>query len=645
MTELEDRIRDVLTDRSSRGELDPNLAPPIARRARRRQIGTIAVATVSVTALVVGVLGAVASVRSSDGGPVPASVGPLREVSIDTWTITAPADWYVLEFPGGTELQITNFDPGFTQPCFDGDAVSLPKHGVSLLVTVGTGPVDGPARPSPLTYDAAPSACRDGGPVDQSDLAPGDPEHWSTSWTDDPAGPVTANAMFGAESSTEDRAAIHDALATVEIGSSRSLVGTESTRLIIDTLDTPDGTAVLTVDRDPGGGAYFLTVTGESLGGGISLSDGVLDGDSATTMTEDAWGGVVWGAVTSEAVRAELQARDGTRFPATLVSLPTSLGFDGQQAVWGVIDSPTGDRVSTLLFDANGRQLNEAPPILEGNDAIATGTDPLGGPWTLTLERTADGIGLAFGFDQHGGGSGCCLSPLDGDDLRIDGYGSGGTEPSDITAVGSDALASVVFEAADGTRVDGGVYDMPRNDEGIPKVALVLVPAELGVDGTLIGYDANGTEIGREELAELRGEPGGPDAEVDAVWNLLRAARDAIVTYADDHGRGSLDDVSRDALLETFPDIEWVASGAGKPVPHAVAIRGVMPAGGDEATGLSGWTVVLVSATSAEAPGTIGQVFCIGVNVDDGGGGNFRYGLQDAATYEACRGGWDPYLN
>jgi hypothetical protein len=33
-------------------------------------------------------------------------------------------------------------------------------------------------------------------------------------------------------------------------------------------------------------------------------------------------------------------------------------------------------------------------------------------------------------------------------------------------------------------------------------------------------------------------------------------------------------------------------------------------------------------------------VYCIAVNIDDGGGGNYRYGRQDAATPEECRGGW-----
>jgi hypothetical protein len=83
-------------------------------------------------------------------------------------------------------------------------------------------------------------------------------------------------------------------------------------------------------------------------------------------------------------------------------------------------------------------------------------------------------------------------------------------------------------------------------------------------------------------------------------------------------------------------EIAWNASGPGKPVPGEVSIRGVERAGGSELTGLSGWTVAIVSTT----PPPNGLTYCIAVNIDEGGGGNFRYGTQDAASYSECRGGW-----
>lgn len=71
-------------------------------------------------------------------------------------------------------------------------------------------------------------------------------------------------------------------------------------------------------------------------------------------------------------------------------------------------------------------------------------------------------------------------------------------------------------------------------------------------------------------------------------------------------------------------------------MPGEVSIRAVERAGGSELTGSSGWTLVLVSTT----PPPNGLTYCIAVNIDEGGGGSFRYGTQDAASYPECRGGW-----
>jgi hypothetical protein len=46
-------------------------------------------------------------------------------------------------------------------------------------------------------------------------------------------------------------------------------------------------------------------------------------------------------------------------------------------------------------------------------------------------------------------------------------------------------------------------------------------------------------------------------------------------------------------------------------------------------------------ATSRWRPPTAnGEIYCIAVNIDEGGGGNYRYGTQDAAAPKECREGW-----
>ena len=44
--------------------------------------------------------------------------------------------------------------------------------------------------------------------------------------------------------------------------------------------------------------------------------------------------------------------------------------------------------------------------------------------------------------------------------------------------------------------------------------------------------------------------------------------------------------------------------------------------------------LAVVSTTEA------GEVYCIGVQIDAGGGGNFYYGQVDAAGFDDCRGSW-----
>jgi hypothetical protein len=190
-----------------------------------------------------------------------------------------------------------------------------------------------------------------------------------------------------------------------------------------------------------------------------------------------------------------------------------------------------------------------------------------------------------------------------------------------------------VFEAASGVEIEGGVYPVPDETLGIPRVALVIVPSDVPLEGDLVAFDNDGDELGRELITQDQGEPPGPTPEIDAVWTLLRDARDAIGRWEAEHGH-SLAGFSLEAAREAFPEIAWNESGMGKPVPGEVSIRGLAPAGGDERTGWSGWTLALVGATPDL------QTYCIAVNIDESGGGNFRYGIQDAGDYPGCRGGW-----
>jgi hypothetical protein len=150
----------------------------------------------------------------------------------------------------------------------------------------------------------------------------------------------------------------------------------------------------------------------------------------------------------------------------------------------------------------------------------------------------------------------------------------------------------------------------------------------------------SGVELGREDVGDDP-EPAGPTTEIDVIWERLRRARSVVEEYAARH-RGSLSgfDAFEAARIDPGiggdPGIRW---NDGPLTGGEVSIRGVAPAGGSELTGLSGWNVILVSATVG-AQGSVGSTYCIAVNIDENGGGNFRYGTQYGASYEECRGGW-----
>src|SRR4029450_895713 len=143
------------------------------------------------------------------------------------------------------------------------------------------------------------------------------------------------------------------------------------------------------------------------LGGAIAPHSGSTDESVSSTINLTPDGTLVYGVISPDVARAELRASSGDALPITTVRLPPSLGFD-DRVVWG-IGPGSGARARS------GR-----------------GKDPDGGPWTLYLEPTTDGVGLGFGFEGAGGG-GCCLKPLM-TDFRLDGWGCGGGEASDITA-------------------------------------------------------------------------------------------------------------------------------------------------------------------------------------------------------------------
>jgi hypothetical protein len=660
VNDLERDLRELLESKA--GDAAPTTAPSprVLRRARRRQVGTVFTTLVVVAAVIVGSVAAIQTVlRKDPSTPEPATPPVLPEAppgfssaALPFASIAYPHDWYLLDtspleplgvaqpfaVPSGPILQLANFDPDLPHaPRCMVDPDALPRDGV--LLTIGVMTADEAAisnEPSgPWPVDLIPL------PSNQDPVCAGGPRPRIATWTA-PSGLIYwANAGHGADASDAGIRKMEQAFASLafppteqpQMSRMAAFQGQGTPRVVLGTERIGTGVAsivayvelnkslVVGVSGSEGGSCCSGSAVAPHSG---STQEPVT---SSTMLSPD--GTLLYGVISPDVVDVELRTSSGESLPVNVAALPPSMGYE-DRVVWGIAPG-ADDRATIVGYDVDGNALGN--PILPAGPrvTIGRGNDPDGGPWTLYLEPTTDGVGLGFGFEGAGGG-GCCLKPLT-TDLRLDGWGSGGGQPSNITALASDAVTRVVFEPANGDPIEGALYPVPDESLRVPQVALVIVPSDVRVEGDLVGYDAQGHELGREFVGEI-GEPAGPTPEIDAVWNLLREARESVQRWAGNHG-DSLETFTLDEAVSSVPNVPWNASGVGKTVPNEVSIRDVAPAGGSELTGWSGWDVVLVSITP-----DLGQTYCIAVNIDENGGGNFRYGAQDAAAYEECRGGW-----
>lgn len=670
MNDLERDLHQLLENKARDASPTVEPDPHVLKRARRRQVGTVVTTVVLVATLVVGSVAAVRLLGGIDETttPEPATVPVLPDAppgfasaALPYASIAYPEDWYLLdtspleamgvggaqsEILSGPVLQLANFDPDLPHsPRCMVDPDALPPEGVLLTVGIMTPEeaeiVGQPSGPWPV--DLAPL------PGNADPVCTGGPRPRVATWTAPSGAIYWANAGQGADASEADVRSMERAFeslafpTTTEPQMSRmaAFQGQGTPRVVLGTAPIGDGLATIVAFVELNK-SLLVGISGSQggsccTGSAFAPHSGSSEQPVSSTITLTDEGTLVSGVISPEVADARLVTGSGERLPVTIASLPPSMGYE-DRVVWGVAPG-ADDRATIVGFDRDGNPIGD--PILPAGPriTIAIGDDPAAGPWELYLEPTNDGTGLGFGFVNGGGGGGCCLRPLKSD-FQLDGYGSGGDEPSNITALASDAVARIEFEASSGERIQGGLYPVPEASLGIPQVGLVIVPKDVKLEGQLVAYDASGEELAREDVGNDP-EPAGPTTEIDVVWRRLRRARSTVQTYAAQHhdslaGLDALEATKIDPGTGGDPGIRW---NDGPLTAGEVSVLGAARAGGSELTGLSGWTVVLVSATVGP-DGSVGSVYCIGVNIDENGGGNFRYGTQNAARYEDCRGGW-----
>ena len=539
MNDVERELRTMFARRQADPAESPLAMPPrLARRTRMRQVLTVATSLAVVTVIVLASLAAIRVVSERDNDARPADVqvvlpdapSGFLSAALPYASIAYPERWYLLEtsplIPDASEadvpatgpiLQLSNFDPDLPRaPKCMLDPDALPPDGVLLTVGIMTEEEAAISTPSsgPWPVELAPlpsnmdPVCQ-GAPRIAAWTVPSGLIYWATAGHGPDASDADVQAMDRAFASLQfpptDRPQMSQMAAFQSQGTPRVVLGTE-------TIGSSVAAIVAYVELNKSLLVGISSSDGSSdccLGGAFAPHSGSTDEPVSSTIAISPGGTLVYGVISPEVARAELRTSEGDALPVSTATLPPSLGVD-DRVVWAV--APGSDQGATIVgYDAEGTALGN-PVFPTGPRAtIATGTDPQGGPWTLYLEVTSLGTGLEFGFDNSGAGSRCCLKPLQGD-FRLDGWSSGGDGPNNITAVASEAVTRVVFEAAGGMQIEGQLFPVPDESLGVPKVALVIVPHDVPLEGDLVAYDTNGDELGREPISNDVGEPPGPTA-------------------------------------------------------------------------------------------------------------------------------------
>lgn len=286
--------------------------------------------------------------------------------------------------------------------------------------------------------------------------------------------------------------------------------------------------------------------------------------------------------------------------------------------------SPLGDRRSFVGGDPT------PSPSSADVTVLASGVDPIAGRWTLRASFDQGVPTLLLDGENAGGGFGS--GPIE--ERIFGGYGAGShmIAPDryafDVNGVVSAKAARVTLTLVDGTEVEASaLVPIPSRYFGDAQAFLIfgetVIPDSRHPARTLTAYDADGEVLDTQSISGSD-EPGGTSPEVDGVITQLREVRDVL---SRSRGVEPLADLDLAKVKARLPEIALNTSDSVVSREVSVRIVDVRHA-------------VLV-ATAPEAP-----VMCISIERDANpdGGWNFAYGLQDATTFDACHGGWAPYL-
>jgi len=153
------------------------------------------------------------------------------------------------------------------------------------------------------------------------------------------------------------------------------------------------------------------------------------------------------------------------------------------------------------------------PPPAGGGDGIATGSDPNGNLWSLTLlDVSGPGAETPFELELLMGpiGASLPLQRLGDADLGSVGAVPPTATPVDaptvadlptsVWGIASDRVSKVELRLDDGTIFDGELYSIPPGSIDAEQAFLILVPVEGPMAGTVVAFDSSGEVLQRKRV-------------------------------------------------------------------------------------------------------------------------------------------------
>ena len=510
-TDLDRQLRETLRERQGRLSASPTAPAGLLRRARRRVARTVVLGVVSAAVIVAGSVGGIQALLDR---------APHRTVGGDGERSVLPTDGPV---PGETSLLVASGE-------HDGErwtmrVTSGPGYGLGLS----------------FGYEALGGGGGGISPMRQGRIFQGYGGSSSPDYPNsDPTRPPLPNGISGQVAVQAER---------VELRLERGPVVEAALYRLPDELIGPAKVFLLFVPGDTlllAGDLVAYDASGAELGreyldlSPVSLFPKVLEEsppEAVAVMKDLQLAGAVVGRYfnthgsysglnpdSASAISSEVE------FNTSPVAIPgeVSIRVSGPQSL--VLASATADgAIYSACMDSPGGSVygrndtsdpqgctngwlhpSAEPPPTDGQDRIATGADPNGNLWSLTLlDVGGPGAETPFELELLIGpiGASLPLKPLGDADL-----GSVGAVPPRATAVdappvadlptsvwgiASGRVARVELRLDDGTTFDGELYAIPPGSIDAEQAYLILVPVEGPMTGTVVAFDSHGEELQR----------------------------------------------------------------------------------------------------------------------------------------------------